>query len=329
MPRIRRLAPPGTVQHVITRFCNKEFRVNSPRARAEYLRRVGTALGRTDWSLLAFAVMSSHVHLALLAAAARLETLMRSLNSGFGLWLNRTQGRSGPVFEGRYRSISIPTERAGYLIAYQHNNPVRAGVVGSAIESDWTSHRYYLGTEPAPPWLAVELGLTLAGFQPGARGRAAFDEHVSSRAGDARDIELSGGDMAARRSRKRVDFGGPVELCTERALGPGRTESPVFVRPSTPIRPRWCGPFSALVTIVAQSTGVPEAALVSRDRSRRVVRARRIAIVAATQYLGRSQTEIAAYLGLSDSAASRLRSRDANMAETSDAAAIVATALLR
>jgi hypothetical protein len=53
------------------------------------------------------------------------------------------------------------------LVSYVHCNPVRAGVVAAADESNWTSHRAYLGVARKPPWLDVQLGLDLCGFSTG------------------------------------------------------------------------------------------------------------------------------------------------------------------
>ena len=92
----------------------------------------------TDWLLLAYAVMSSHIHLALLAGVVPLDRSMRRLNTGLALWLNRSQERTGPVLEQRYKNITVPTERAGYLIAYQHNNPFRAGIIQTPDETAWS-----------------------------------------------------------------------------------------------------------------------------------------------------------------------------------------------
>jgi putative transposase len=329
MPRVRRLTPPGTIQHIITRFRNKEFRIAGPKERAEYLRRLGESLARIDWLLLAYAIMSSHMHLALLAGAGRIDRMMRSLNTGFGLWLNRRQGRTGAVFEGRFHSISIPIERTAELIAYQHNNPVRARVAKLPCDSDWTSHRFYAGREHPPRWLAVETGLALAGFDARPTSRAAFDQFTLARVGDGRDIELSGGEMKRRRVAVRREMGGQVELCSERAVAPGRIESPIHTLAGTPLLPRWTGPLPRLLGDAARQVGVPPSALRSRDRSRRVVRARRLALLVGTRHLGRAQVEVAAHLGLSEAAASQLLANETAVRELELTAAILAEHLRR
>jgi len=75
------------------------------------------------------------------------------------------------VFAERHRTIEIVGDAAAALLAYVHNNPVRAGGVADPSVSVWTSHRAYVTLEAAPPWLDVERGLRLAGFSATRAGR--------------------------------------------------------------------------------------------------------------------------------------------------------------
>ena len=68
------------------------------------------------------------------------------------------------------------------LIAYVHNNPVRAGIVNEAAHSAWTSHRAYLGAAASAEWLDVCAGLRMSCFDADAPGRRAFDTFVRERA---------------------------------------------------------------------------------------------------------------------------------------------------
>ena len=73
----------------------------------------------------------------------------------------------------RPSTYEIALEGAGRLIAYHHNNPVKAKVVRSAGDSDWTSHGLYAGTAAPLDWIDVELGLILSGFSLDSAGRPA------------------------------------------------------------------------------------------------------------------------------------------------------------
>lgn len=101
---------------------------------------LSAATTRTDWAPLAFALMSSHPQWALEAGEQPSSAFVKPLNSGFAGYLKRTLHRLGPVFADRHRTISCTGDTAAALIAYIHNNPVRAGVVEDPRHSYWTSH---------------------------------------------------------------------------------------------------------------------------------------------------------------------------------------------
>ena len=65
--RTARATPEGEVHHVISRFVDGRFFLTTDSERAHYLRLLGKALQKSDWTCLAYAVMSSHIHLAMIA----------------------------------------------------------------------------------------------------------------------------------------------------------------------------------------------------------------------------------------------------------------------
>ncbi len=307
MARTARLSAPLALHHIIARIVNGEFRIRCDDERSEYLCRLGRSLGRCDWTMLGYALMSNHVHLLCRAGAAPSDRLVRSVHSGFAHWLNRTQNRLGPVFAERHTTNLVPDAHASRALAYIHNNPVRAGVAADAAETTWTSHRAYLGLEPAPTWLAVEHGLHYSGFDATHTGRNAFHAFALERMGDRRDDAFSGDATDALRESRRA-AGAPVRI-TDGALS--TEESPrrrhdVLATDSTPLRPRWPGDVTTVVTAAADMMGVSVDFLVSRRRDRRAVGARRLALLVWTGGLGRAQTEMAQALGLTCAGASHL-----------------------
>lgn len=129
----------------------------------------------TDWLCLAYCLMSNHLHFAMLAGEQPLDSWAKRVNSPFANWLNKQRGRLGAIFAERPSSRIVPNSRTLDVIAYIHNNPVRAKVVNSANESTWSSHRAYVGAAAIPKWLHVEKGLRRCGF--GGRPQA-FGESV-------------------------------------------------------------------------------------------------------------------------------------------------------
>jgi hypothetical protein len=281
---------------------NHEFRIVGETERTQYLYRLRKSLPRTDWRLLGFAVMSNHVHLALLAGNATSARLIQSVNTGFAGWLNKTQGRLGPVFAERHATLLSDEAKAAKLIAYLHNNPVRAHVVGEAADSTWTSQRSYLDACP-DEWLDTELGLSLCGFDSSPAGRQRFYDYVRASDGVTRDQIAEEGLTSARRSARAL-AGAPVEIASPEENN-GESAVQILAAPFTPLRPRWPGDVQAAIMAVEVQTGVPVERMQSRDRHRRVVAARKLALHLWAM-LGRDQSSMAAALGISRSAASQL-----------------------
>jgi len=68
--------------------------------------------------------------------------MMQQLGRQYVQYFNRTHNRSGTLWEGRFRSSLIQSDR--YLLAcyqYIELNPVRAGIVSSPEQYPWTSYR--------------------------------------------------------------------------------------------------------------------------------------------------------------------------------------------
>ncbi|WP_236102468.1 transposase [Methylotetracoccus oryzae] len=73
------------------------------------------ALVKNNCKLYAFVLMTNHVHLlALGEAPGRVSGLMQWVGRRFGRYVNATYRRSGILFEGRYQSSLVDSER--YLL---------------------------------------------------------------------------------------------------------------------------------------------------------------------------------------------------------------------
>ncbi len=276
MARPPRHTPPGTVQHLISRYVNGEIRVTSPEHRAALAQRIGKYILSTDWALLTHCWMGSHHHLGTQAGEMPASRFLQAAHSGFASWMNNRQTRSGALVAGRPRNIQFTREEdVARLIAYIHNNPVRAGVVDDPVDTDWSSHRAYVGDAPAPPWLDIKRGLALSGFSFTGNSRANFHDFVRSRSGLPRDPFFSGESDDDVRATTRASLG-QVEISPTQEAG--RAEYAIVVRPG--VEPRDPTPEAReVVGLVARATGCTVAQMRGRTRDRRVVAARHMAVL--------------------------------------------------
>jgi putative transposase len=102
----------------------------------------------------AYCLMTNHVHLLVApATAAGLGNLMKRLAGRQTRYHNALEGRSGTLWESRYKSSPVDCDE--YLLAcarYIDLNPVRARMVAAPDEYQWSSCRHRLGMEPCE-WL--------------------------------------------------------------------------------------------------------------------------------------------------------------------------------
>jgi REP element-mobilizing transposase RayT len=163
MPRHARQFLAGAAYHLISRFVDREWFISTEQEREHYLWLLGRALETSDWRCLAYAIMSNHIHLAMIAGCDSLGSWIRRVHSPFADEMIKSHDRLGGMFVRGPKDVFTPHERVPALLAYIHNNPVRAGIVSDASRSTWTSHRAYTGAARVAGWLHVDEGLRLVG----------------------------------------------------------------------------------------------------------------------------------------------------------------------
>jgi REP element-mobilizing transposase RayT len=219
MPRFARFHVTGGLLHVISRFHDRRYYLDIDGARERYLTLLGRAAETHDSRIIAYCLMSSHVHLVLQLGNDPLGRLTKQVHAPFGNWVNFQRKGMGAILSDRPKSVLVDSETHGMeIVRYVHNNPVRAGVVARASESAWSSHRAYLGLAPSPSWLATEavLGADEAEHESARRDLAHF---VDEGRNEERRPEFSGEVSKKLMRRMRKLMGGDLELSYP-VLGP-------------------------------------------------------------------------------------------------------------
>jgi len=147
MARLPRLTLPGHPHHVIQRGNNRQAIFATAADRQMMLDLLDENARKFSVAIHAYVLMDNHFHLlATPQTADGLPQMMQAVGRRYVRYFNDSQQRSGTLWEGRYKSTLIQTER--YLLAcmaYIDLNPVRAGMVAQARDYPWSSHGHYIG----------------------------------------------------------------------------------------------------------------------------------------------------------------------------------------
>ena len=142
MPRGSRLILAGQAHHVIQRGNNRQVIFFEDADRRLFLSVLGEALAAQGCVLHAYVLMTNHFHLLLTPARDDgVGNLMQSLGRRYVGHVNRAYGRTGTLWEGRFKSTIVDTE--DYVMAcyrYIEANPLRAAMVARAEDHRWSSH---------------------------------------------------------------------------------------------------------------------------------------------------------------------------------------------
>ncbi len=141
MPRRPRLELPGIPLHITHRGFNRCAIFIDDDDRHHYLRLLGLFAREETLAVHGYVLMGNHVHLLVsspqLGAAS--ATLRRTTQCYVQMF-NHRYDRSGTLFEGRFKSCLVSTDRHVLNVhRYIERNPVRTGIASTPEEYKWSS----------------------------------------------------------------------------------------------------------------------------------------------------------------------------------------------
>ena len=197
MARLPRLTIPNLPHHVLHRGNNQQT-VFVDGEDYQFFLDLLRQLAQTHLvDVHAYVLMPNHFHLlATPQTEAGLPQLMQALGRAYVRYFNARHGRTGTLWEGRYRSTVVePTAPLLQCIIYIDSNPQRAGLVGRAVDYLWSSCAHHLGAKPQP-WLRDPAAFWALGNTPFAREAEyaqLLAQGLSMRESDAMTRSVRGG----------------------------------------------------------------------------------------------------------------------------------------
>ena len=225
MARQPRLTVAAYPHHVIQRGNDRQAIVRDDADRTRLLALWQEHAQTFKVAIHAYVVMDNHFHLLVTPETDEgLPLMMQAVGRAYVRYFNLRHQRTGTLWEGRYRSNLIESER--YLLAcmvYIDLNPVRAGMVDQPADFKWSSYRHCIGQVSdklvTPHALFWGLGNT-----PFAR-EAAYAELVQAGFAQSEKEQLTQSALSGW-ALGSADFVSALQQSTMRRLLPGKAGRP-------------------------------------------------------------------------------------------------------
>jgi len=144
MGRYTREEMAGGYYHVTARGNNREYIFKKDIDKGYFLKLLNESRQNMRFKLMGYVLMDNHYHLLVQTGDVKLQKIMHQINNKYSKYFNAVYERCGHVFQGRYKASVIRNEQ--YLLkvlAYIHQNPVKAGMVKKVEEYRWSSDKFY------------------------------------------------------------------------------------------------------------------------------------------------------------------------------------------
>ncbi|SFL81541.1 REP element-mobilizing transposase RayT [Nitrosomonas nitrosa] len=165
MSRPLRLEFPNALYHVTSRGDRRENIYEDDDDRLKFLEILGMVVTDYNWLCHGYCLMDNHYHLIIETLEGNLSKGMRQLNGVYTQASNRRHGRSGHLFQGRYKAILVDKDRYSLeLSRYVVLNPLRVkGLIDRLEDWPWSSYLAMVGDASKPEWLTTDWILSLFG----------------------------------------------------------------------------------------------------------------------------------------------------------------------
>jgi putative transposase len=182
MARLPRIDVPDLPRRLMIRGNNRSLLFQDDSDRWVFMRQLAFASSTYGCSIHAYVLMSNHVHLLATGhERGSVSRMMQSIGRRYARFVNARHGRTGTLFEGRFKSSLVESDR--YFLTcmrYIESNPVRAGMAPDPGACAWSSFRANASGAPGAPLVAhgTYLGLADDGIRRGEAYKRLFDHEI-------------------------------------------------------------------------------------------------------------------------------------------------------
>jgi len=162
MARSLRIEYEGAFYHVIQRGLERKKIFSSDKDKDKLFSYLNLSYLSYKAIFHAYVLMDNHYHLIIETPKANLSKIMHYLNTSYATYFNSKYKRVGPLYQGRFKAILVQRdEYLHYLSCYVHLNPLRAGIVKSPDEYQYSSYNFFTSKKEPPQWLCVGSMLSM------------------------------------------------------------------------------------------------------------------------------------------------------------------------
>jgi putative transposase len=152
MARLPRLVIPHQVHHIFQKGNDQQLIFREAADYVAFLAWLREAAKQFRVAIHAYALLPDRVHLLVTPAeAAGLGRMMQWIGRHYVPWFNRKYGRSGTLWQGRFKATLVDAENFFMLCSrFIESSPSRAGIAAEPAEYPWSSYGHHIGLKPDP-----------------------------------------------------------------------------------------------------------------------------------------------------------------------------------
>lgn len=159
--RVARAKSKTGIYHIMLRGIDKRNIFIDEGEYLIFLKHLRKAQDKIEFIIYAYCLMTNHVHL-LLKTEKPIGDIVKRIAVGYAQYHNIKNGRTGHLFQNRFRSEVVETDRYFLtVLRYIHQNPLKAGIVQDIKQYKWSSYHEYLSKGKS----IVETGFAFAYFK--------------------------------------------------------------------------------------------------------------------------------------------------------------------